>query len=435
MGGIMMKKILLLGFLFLALSAINAFPLVFDNYKLTSVIPKGKIIGDRSYEDKTIRIEFGDFTGDYPEFTLKNISNTPLTIIWDLCAFVDSTGRSQQVLRSNIPLLDRGKPIPPTMVIPKTFISEIIVPIESIYLDEKWIVNNSIPKEAGQTLTVVLTVEQEGRQTTYIFGFESVLGSGGVLVESGSFTMGDTWGDGYDNEKPTHEVNLTYDFYIGKYETTFNEYDAFCEATGKSSPDDENWGRGNRPVINVSWNDAIAYCNWLSEREGLPKAYDDDGRLLDATGKATDILERVPGFRLPTEAEWEYAARGGNKSKGHKYAGSDDVDEVAWYSENSGIKTHEVRKKAPNELGIHDMSGNVWEWCSDWYEEDYYGYSSNVNPYNTEGDYERVMRGGSVGLNETFARVTHRDYLEPSSAGNAVGFRICRTAKNQSELP
>jgi formylglycine-generating enzyme required for sulfatase activity len=188
------------------------------------------------------------------------------------------------------------------------------------------------------------------------------------------------------------------------------------------------------PVINVTWWDAVEFCNWLSEREGLPKAYDDDGRLLDATGKATDILERVPGFRLPTEAEWEYAARGGNKSEGHKYAGSDDVDEVAWYSENSGIKTHEVGKKAPNELGIHDMSGNVWEWCSDWYEEDYYGDSPNVNPYNTEGDYERVMRGGSAGLNETFARVTHRDYLEPSSAGNAVGFRICRTAKNQSEL-
>ena len=249
-----------------------------------------------------------------------------------------------------------------------------------------------------------------------------------VLVERGSFKMGDTWGDGLIDERPVREVRITYDFYIGKYEVTFSEFDVFCKATGRIPPSDEDWGRRALPVINVTWWDAVEFCNWLSEREGLPKAYDDDGRLLDATGKATDKLERVPGFRLPTEAEWEYAARGGNKSEGHKYAGSDDVDEVAWYSENSGIKTREVGKKAPNELGIHDMSGNVWEWCSDWYEEDYYGYSPNVNPYNTEGDYERVMRGGSAGLNETFARVTHRDYLEPSSAGNAVGFRICRTA-------
>jgi len=102
-----------------------------------------------------------------------------------------------------------------------------------------------------------------------------------VLVEKGRFTMGDTWGDGYDNEKPTHQVTFTYDFYIGKYEVTFDEYDAFCEATSRSKPDDEGWGRGNRPVINVSWNDAIAYCNWLSDIEGLSKAYDSRGNLLD----------------------------------------------------------------------------------------------------------------------------------------------------------
>jgi len=256
-----------------------------------------------------------------------------------------------------------------------------------------------------------------------------------VLVEGGSFKMGDTWGDGLIDERPVHEVTITHDFYIGKYEVRFSEFDVFCEATGRIPPSDEGWGRGDLPVMNITWWDAVEFCNWLSEREGLPQAYDDDGRLLDATGKVTDKVERVPGFRLPTEAEWEYAARGGNKSEGHKYAGSDDVDEVAWYCENSGIKTHEVGKKAPNELGIHDMSGNIWEWCSDWYEEDYYRYSPNVNPYNAEGDYERVMRGGSVGLNETFARVSHRDCLEPSSAGNAVGFRICRTAKNQSKLP
>ncbi len=425
MGGIMMKKILLLGFLFLALSAINAFPLVFDNYKLTSATPKGKIIGDRSYEDKTIRIEFGDFTGDYPEFTLKNISSKPLTIIWDLCAFVDSIGRSQQVLRSNIPLLDRGKPIPPTMVIPKTFVSEIIVPIESIYFDEKWIVNNSIPKEAGQTLTVVLTVEQEGKQTTYIFTFESVMVSRSALVEGGTFTMGDTWGGGDSDEKPTHKVTFTYNFYIGKYETTFDEYDAFCEATGRSKTRDYyGWGRETRPVIYVSWFDAIAYCNWLSEKEKLPKAYDSNGNLLDKNGSITTDPSKVVGYRLPTEAEWEYAARGGKKSKGYRYSGSDNVDEVAWYDPNSGGMTQEVGKKAPNELGIYDMSGNVWEWCSDRYGN--YSSSAQTNPYNNSGSV-RVFRGGCWSVDATLVRVASRFRISPAYTYGDLGFRIART--------
>ena len=157
-----------------------------------------------------------------------------------------------------------------------------------------------------------------------------------VLVENGSFTMGDTWGDGYDNEKPAHKVTLTYNFYIGKYETTFDEYDAFCAATGKRSPSDSGWERGKRPVINVIWNDATAYCIWLSEMENLPKAYDENGSFLDKDGIITSDPSRVVGYRLPTEAEWEYAARGGKVSKGFRYSGSNSADEVAWYSYNSG---------------------------------------------------------------------------------------------------
>ncbi|WP_367362961.1 hypothetical protein [Mesotoga sp.] len=194
-----MRKVLFLGLILILLSTINAFPLVLDNYKLTSVTPKGKIEGERTYEDKIIRIEFDDFTGKYPEFTLRNISNTPLTILWDLCAFVDSTGRSQRVLRSNVPFLDRGKPVPPTLVIPGAFISEIIVPLESIEYDGEWIVNNSIPKEERKTLTVVLTVEQGEKQTTYIFTFESVMASRGVLVEGGAFV----WVTYRDNVSPS----------------------------------------------------------------------------------------------------------------------------------------------------------------------------------------------------------------------------------------
>ncbi len=245
-----------------------------------------------------------------------------------------------------------------------------------------------------------------------------------VLVEKGSFTMGDTWGGGDNDEKPTHNVTFTYNFYIGKYETTFDEYDAFCEATGRSKPSDQGWGRGTRPVVKVSWNDAVAYCNWLSEKKNLPKAYDNNGNFLDKDGKVTTDFSKVIGYRLPTEAEWEYAARGGDKSKGYKYSGSDNVNDVAWYKDNSGNKTREVGKKSPNELGIYDMSGNVWEWCSDLYG----GYSSSAqtNPYNNSGSY-RVNRGGSWYGNATYVLVANRSYLSTSCTFHSLGFRICRT--------
>ena len=245
-----------------------------------------------------------------------------------------------------------------------------------------------------------------------------------VLVEKGSFTMGDTWGDGSSDEKPTHKVTFTYDFHIGKYEVTFDEYDAFCEATGKSSADYENWGKGSRPVINVSWNDAIAYCNWLSEKEKLPKAYDSKGNLLDKDGRVTTDVTKVLGYRLPTEAEWEYAARGGKHNSPYKYSGSDNVSDVAWYNSNSGSKTQKVGNKAPNELGIYDMSGNVREWCSDWYGS--YSSSAQTNPYNNSGS-NRVIRGGSWSSYATSTRVAFRSNVSPTSAYSGLGFRICRT--------
>jgi formylglycine-generating enzyme required for sulfatase activity len=240
-----------------------------------------------------------------------------------------------------------------------------------------------------------------------------------VLVEKGSFTMGDT------DEKPTHKVTFTYNFYIGKYETTFDEYDAFCETTGRSKPKDEGWGRGSRPVIKVSWNDAIAYCNWLSEKEKIPKAYDDKGNFLDKDGMITTDPSKVVGYRLPTEAEWEYAARGGNKSRGYQYAGSSTVGDVAWYDSNSGNKTQEVGKKAPNELGIYDMSGNVWEWCSDWYGN--YSSSAQTNPYNSTAGSYRVVRGGSCYNDATVTRVAGRNVNTPTLTYSDLGFRIART--------
>ncbi len=255
-----------------------------------------------------------------------------------------------------------------------------------------------------------------------------------VLVEKGSFTMGDTWGGGDSDEKPTHKVTLTYDFYMGKYEVTFDEYDAFCEATGRSKPRDYyGWGRETRPVINVSWNDAIAYCNWLSGEEKLPKSYDSNGNLLDKDGRVTTDPSKVVGYRLPTEAEWEYAARGGNKSKGYKYSGSDnvDMDNVAWYYSNSGHKTQRAGMGVPNELELYDMGGNVWEWCSDWFGS--YSSSAQTNPYNSTAGSYRVARGGSWNDDAVYVRISSRGYYTPTSTISYLGFRIARTVTHEGE--
>ena len=255
-----------------------------------------------------------------------------------------------------------------------------------------------------------------------------------ILVTGGTFQRGNTRGDseGHDDEKPVHTVHLTYDYYIGKYEVTFNEYDRYCEATGKSKPSDEGWTRHLRPIINVSWWDAIAYCNWLSEQSGLPKAYDDKGNLLDESGRITVDLRRVKGYRLPTEAEWEYAARGGQNSSGdYKYAGSDDLNEVGFYTGNSGLhgfkSAQEIGKKKPNELGLYDMSGNVWEWCHDWYGN--YLPETQENPVGPVSASYRVSRGGSWYYYAQYCRVAYRYYYSPGYSYSYIGFRIARTRK------
>ncbi|WP_258367505.1 formylglycine-generating enzyme family protein, partial [Mesotoga sp. TolDC] len=246
-------------------------------------------------------------------------------------------------------------------------------------------------------------------------------------VERGSFEMGDYSATGFDREKPLHTIILNYDFCIGKYEITFEEYDAFCSATSRKGPGDEGWGRGSRPVVNVSWNDAIAYCNWLSEKEKLPKAYDSNGNLLDKDGRITTDPLKVVGYRLPTEAEWEFAAKGGHSENVYKYSGSDDINEVAWYYSNSFGMTHEVGRKDPNDLGLYDMSGNVWEWCSDWYHDDYYSRSPKENPYDNEASFSRVVRGGGFSDSENYLRNESRFYYYVNTSSKELGFRISRT--------
>lgn len=214
-----------------------------------------------------------------------------------------------------------------------------------------------------------------------------------IPVEGGTFTMGATSEQGSSadsDEKPTHRVTLS-SFMIGKYEVTQAQWKAVMGSNPSKFKGD------NLPVERVSWNGCQTFIKKLNS----------------LTGK---------NFRLPTEAEWEYAARGGNNSQGHKYAGSDNIDGVAWYDGNSGDKTHAVGTKQPNELGLYDMSGNVWEWCGDWYGS----YSSSVQTNLTDATSCscRVFRGGGWSANARFCRVSHRGRRTPDDYSNFLGLRL-----------
>lgn len=221
-----------------------------------------------------------------------------------------------------------------------------------------------------------------------------------VLVEGGLFQMGDFTRKGRGNEFPIHPVILD-DYHISKYEVTFEQYDKFCEETGRVKPNDKGWGRGKNPVINVTWDDAVAFCKWVSEK----------------TNKY---------FRLPTEAEWEYAAR--ERGKNIVYSGTSDLkmlDKYAWYNENSGHKMNPVGQKLPNALGLFDMSGNAMEWCSDWYDDNYYKVSPVYNPKGPKTGTNHVLRGGSGYYYENLCRTTNRDgKVIPVYWYGLIGFRL-----------
>ncbi|MCK4543831.1 MAG: SUMF1/EgtB/PvdO family nonheme iron enzyme, partial [Spirochaetales bacterium] len=255
-----------------------------------------------------------------------------------------------------------------------------------------------------------------------------------ILVEGGTFSMGSSqnWDGG---EIPVHSVTVN-SFYMSKHEVTFEQYDRFCNETDRSKPDDEGWGRGNRPVINVSWYDAVEYCNWLSEIEGLQKAYTIDKNTTDPNNENISSYDDkkwlvmcnfgANGYRLPTEAEWEFSARGGNNSRGYRYSGSNKPSEVAWWKRDSG--TQPVGQKNPNELGLYDMTGNVLEMCWDWLVNDYYSYSPPRNPRGPSSGTGRVQRGGCwdhpLG---GYIRWAQRDGIAPCNSNNFSGFRPVRT--------
>ncbi len=287
-----------------------------------------------------------------------------------------------------------------------------------------------------------------------------------VLVEGGTFRMGSPSG-GDDDERPVHSVTVD-SFWMTETEVTFAQYDAFARATGRdlpddvgwgrgtrpvvnvtwsgevprtywltvapaeaapaapmgNLPDDEGWGRGTRPAINVSWHDAVAYANWLSEQDGLTPAY-------RISGTEVTWNRSADGWRLPTEAEWEYAARGGTRARETIYAGSNDAGEVAWYTDNSGGKTHPVGEKRANELGLYDMSGNVWEWCWDWYGS--YSSESQRNPTGPASGSGRVGRGGgwryaAVGIRVAIRGITAPLHYLAGTGGSGLGFRLAAPA-------
>ena len=213
------------------------------------------------------------------------------------------------------------------------------------------------------------------------------------LIKPGEFNMGSEKGKA--NKKPIHKEKITRPFYIGVYEVTQEQYEKIM---GKNP---SKFKGPNKPVEMVSWDDAVLFCKKLSEREDVK-------------------------YRLPTEAEWEYACRAGTETE---YYWGDEMDgRYAWYNINSEKRTHNVGQKKPNTWGLYDMSGNVWEWCSDWYGSDYYGISPEKDPQGPK-DSEfrfRVLRGGSWVDLPGFCRSANRDWYYPASTDGYWGLRVVR---------
>ena len=253
----------------------------------------------------------------------------------------------------------------------------------------------TITVKAGSTVQTI-PITQDGLtsldQSTRTFTINGVSFKM-ILVEGGTFKMGATSDQGiviYGDEEPTHDVTLSY-YYIGETEVTQELWKAVTDINLS------NFSGLRRPVETVSWND----CQYFITR------------LNSLTGQ---------NFRLPTEAEWEFAARGGNNSGCYMYAGSNSLDDVAWYWDNSRRETHEVAQKAPNELGLYDMSGNVYEWCQDWYGS--YSSSSQTNPTGPSSGSDRVSRGSCWDSYASECRLSIRHSYSPNNKGKHLGLRL-----------
>ncbi|MFN0200064.1 MAG: formylglycine-generating enzyme family protein [Bacteroidia bacterium] len=219
-----------------------------------------------------------------------------------------------------------------------------------------------------------------------------------VLVEGGEFEMGAKESD--EDTRPVHSVKVA-SFQMSKYEVTVAEYRAFCQATGHTMPAPPAWGwRDSHPMVNVTWWDACSYCLWLSRVSGKK-------------------------FRLPTEAEWEYAAKGGKKSQKFQYCGANNANEVAWNMANAvEASTQGIGQLKANELGLYDMGGNAWEWCSDYFSSEYYANSPSENPKGPEKGLLHVIRGGSWFDGSTQSTPYFRRNGSPADLIGNMGFRV-----------
>ncbi|MBR5324304.1 MAG: SUMF1/EgtB/PvdO family nonheme iron enzyme [Muribaculaceae bacterium] len=297
-------------------------------------------------------------------------------------------------------------------------------PIEG-YKFSNWTVNgvvvstlNPYTTNVTDDIEFVANFEKQSSTSTIIDPISSLSYDELVYVEGGTFTMGAISDD--SDERPTHSVTLS-SYYIGKYEVTQQLWEYVMSYSGTAADGttmttyssdvwlgtnpSSSYGLGNYyPAYRVSYDDIVNIF--------LPR------------------LNKITGgdYRLPTEAEWEYAARGGNKSKGYKYSGSNTVGDVAWYYDNSDSKSHPVGTKQANELDIYDMSGNVWEWCNDWYGSSYYSSSPQTNPTGPSTGSARVTRGGNWYYYAVSCRVSNRSNSSPDYRGY-VGFRLASSLK------
>lgn len=224
----------------------------------------------------------------------------------------------------------------------------------------------------------------------------------------GTFRMGDISGDGNNDERPVHSVTLS-SFEMGIYEVTQEQYE---DVMGNNP---SNFSGTNLPVEVVSWYDAVEFCNALSDAAVLDRCYNESTWECDFNAN---------GFRLPTEAEWEYACRAGTETKYYTGNNEHDLAESGWYSGNSGGKTHSVGQKTANAFGLYDMHGNVWEWCNDWYYSDYYSISPSTNPTGPTSGTNRIIRGGNWGFSAARSRSARRGRFSPAYTDGVFGFRV-----------
>jgi formylglycine-generating enzyme required for sulfatase activity len=248
-----------------------------------------------------------------------------------------------------------------------------------------------------------------------------------VTVPAGCFQMGNGFSDAYHLEKPVHEVCLD-GFRIAKYAITVGAFRRFVQVSGYITEVESSGGcyihdgiswrmdskaswrspgfkqEDTHPVVCVTWNDAVHYAEWLSRKDKMT-------------------------YRLPTEAEWEYAARGGGRFE--RYAGGDELDALAWYSANADGTTHPVGLKKPNALGLYDMSGNVWQWNADWFSQNYYRQSPRNNPKGPADGTKKVFRGGSWFYDARGVRASYRDFAAPDYRSSYLGFRLVLEAERK----